>query len=108
LEFLKLKLIKIGARVVCHASAITFQLAEVAVTGSMVHHTHRHPPIASASFIRMADFTYVRTAVGFVYVAFIIDVFALHRRLEGLFIAKPQAAHPSGGVAPRGTCHRAR
>ena len=24
----------------------------------------------------MADFTYVRTAVGFVYVAFIIDVFA--------------------------------
>ncbi len=29
-------LIKIGARVVCHARAITFQLAEVAVTGPMV------------------------------------------------------------------------
>jgi len=33
---LQLKLIKIGARVVRHARAITFQLAEVAVTGSMV------------------------------------------------------------------------
>ena len=32
----KLKLIKIGARVVRHARAITFQLAEVAVTGVMV------------------------------------------------------------------------
>lgn len=31
-----LKLIKIGARVVRHARAITLQLAEVAVTGSMV------------------------------------------------------------------------
>jgi hypothetical protein len=31
-----LKLIKIGARVVRHARAITFQLAEVAVTGRMV------------------------------------------------------------------------
>jgi hypothetical protein len=30
------KLIKIGARVVRHARAITFQLAEVAVTGPMV------------------------------------------------------------------------
>jgi hypothetical protein len=29
-------LIKIGARVVRHARAITFQLAEVAVTGPMV------------------------------------------------------------------------
>ena len=33
---LQLKLIKIGARVVRHAQAITFQLAEVAVTGPMV------------------------------------------------------------------------
>jgi hypothetical protein len=33
---LQLKLIKIGARVVRHARAITFQLAEVAVTGPMV------------------------------------------------------------------------
>ena len=31
----QLKLIKIGARVVRHARAITFQLAEVAVTGPM-------------------------------------------------------------------------
>lgn len=36
LTSLQLKLIKIGARVVRHAGAITFQLAEVAVTGSMV------------------------------------------------------------------------
>jgi hypothetical protein len=34
---LQLKLIKIGARVVRLACAITFQLAEVAVTGPMVH-----------------------------------------------------------------------
>lgn len=33
---LQLKLIKKGARVVRHARAITFQLAAVAVTGSMV------------------------------------------------------------------------
>ena len=33
---LKEKLIKIGARVVRHARAITFQLAEVSVTGPMV------------------------------------------------------------------------
>ena len=33
---LQLKLIKIGARVVRHARTITFQLAEVAVTGTMV------------------------------------------------------------------------
>ncbi len=32
----QLKLIKIGDRVVRHARAITFQLAEVAVTGAMV------------------------------------------------------------------------
>jgi hypothetical protein len=36
LTSLQLKLIKIGARVVHHARAITFQLAEVAVTGAMV------------------------------------------------------------------------
>ena len=36
LTSLQLKLIKIGARVVRHASAITFQLGEVAVTGPMV------------------------------------------------------------------------
>jgi hypothetical protein len=33
---LQLKLIEIGARIVRHARAITFQLAEVAVTGVMV------------------------------------------------------------------------
>ena len=33
---LQLKLIKIGACVLRHARAITFQLAEVAVTGTMV------------------------------------------------------------------------
>ncbi len=36
LTSLQLKLIKIGARVVRHARAITFQLAEVAVTGPMI------------------------------------------------------------------------
>jgi regulation of enolase protein 1 (concanavalin A-like superfamily) len=36
LTSLQLKLIKIGARVVRHARAITFQLAEVAVSGPMV------------------------------------------------------------------------
>jgi len=36
LTSLQLKLIKIGARVMRHARAITFQLAEVAVTGPMV------------------------------------------------------------------------
>ena len=36
LTSLQLKLIKIGARMVRHARAITFQLAEVAVTGPMV------------------------------------------------------------------------
>jgi hypothetical protein len=36
LTSLQHKLIKIGARVVRHAPAITFQLAEVAVTGPMV------------------------------------------------------------------------
>ena len=36
LTSLQLKLIKIGGRVVRHARAITFQLAEVAVTGPMV------------------------------------------------------------------------
>lgn len=36
LSSLQLKLIKIGARVVRHARAITFQLVEVAVTSPMV------------------------------------------------------------------------
>ena len=36
LTSLQLKLIKIGARVVRHARAITFQLAKVTVTGPMV------------------------------------------------------------------------
>jgi hypothetical protein len=36
LTSLQTRLIKIGARVVRHARAITFQLAEVAVTGPMV------------------------------------------------------------------------
>jgi len=36
LTSLQLKLIKIGARVVRHARAITCQLAELAVTGAMV------------------------------------------------------------------------
>jgi hypothetical protein len=36
LSSLKLKLIKIGARGVHHARAITFQLAEVAVSGPMI------------------------------------------------------------------------
>ncbi|SFE91834.1 transposase [Roseivivax sediminis] len=36
LTSLQLKLIKIGARIVRHARAITFQLAEVTVTGPMV------------------------------------------------------------------------
>jgi hypothetical protein len=39
LTSLQLKLIKIGARMVRHARAITFQLAEVAVTGPMVRAT---------------------------------------------------------------------
>src|SRR6056297_3570337 len=50
LTSLQLKLIKIGARVVRHARAITFQLAEVAVTGPMIRavlaaiHRLRAPP----------------------------------------------------------------
>jgi hypothetical protein len=50
LTSLQLKLIKIGARVVRHARAITFQLAEVAVSGTMVRailaaiHRLRVPP----------------------------------------------------------------
>lgn len=50
LTSLQLKLIKIGARVVRHARTITFQLAEVAVTGPMVRailtaiHRLRAPP----------------------------------------------------------------
>jgi hypothetical protein len=50
LTSLQLKLIKMGARIVRHARAITFQLAEVAVTGPMVRailaaiHRVRAPP----------------------------------------------------------------
>ena len=50
LTSLQLELIKIGARDVRHAGAITFQLAEVAVTGPMVRavlaaiHRLRAPP----------------------------------------------------------------
>jgi hypothetical protein len=50
LTSLKLKLIKIGARVVRHARTITFQLAEVAVKGPMIRailtaiHRLRAPP----------------------------------------------------------------
>jgi len=50
LTSLQLKLIKMGARVVRHARAITFQLAEVAVIGPMVRailtaiHHLRAPP----------------------------------------------------------------
>jgi len=53
LTSLQLKLIKIGARAVRHARAITFQLAEVAVTGPMVRailtaiHRLRAPPLCS-------------------------------------------------------------
>jgi hypothetical protein len=52
LTSLQLKLIKIGARVVRHARGITFQLAEVAVTGPMVRailaaiRCLRAPPLA--------------------------------------------------------------
>lgn len=53
LTSLQLKPIKIGARVVRHARAITFQLAEIAVTGSMVRailaaiHRLRVPPLCA-------------------------------------------------------------
>jgi len=53
LTSLQLKLIKIGARVIRHAGAITFQLAEVAVTGLMVRailaaiHRLRAPPLCA-------------------------------------------------------------
>ena len=53
LTSLQLKLIKIGARVVRHARAITFQLAEVVVTGPMVRailtaiHRLRAPPLCA-------------------------------------------------------------
>lgn len=53
LTSLQLKLIKMGARVVRHARAMTFQLAEVAVTGPMVRailaaiHRLRVPPLCA-------------------------------------------------------------
>ena len=54
LTSLQLKLIKIGARVVRHARAITFQLAEVAVTGTMVRAIlRRDPTLASAAVMRV-------------------------------------------------------
>jgi hypothetical protein len=58
LTSLQLKLIKIGARVVRHARAITFQLAEVAVTGPMVRailaaiRRLRAPPLMRMTAIR--------------------------------------------------------
>jgi hypothetical protein len=58
LTCLQLKLIKIGARVVRHACAITFQLAEVAVTGPIVRailsaiHRLRAPPLCALTTIR--------------------------------------------------------
>jgi regulation of enolase protein 1 (concanavalin A-like superfamily) len=51
LTSLQTRLIKIGARVVRHARAITFQLAEVAVTGDLFNrilatiHRLRSPPV---------------------------------------------------------------
>jgi hypothetical protein len=53
LTSLQLRLIKIGARVVRHACAITFQLAEIAVTGPMTRsilaaiHRLRAPPLCA-------------------------------------------------------------
>jgi hypothetical protein len=53
LTSLQLKLIKIGARVIRHAHAITFQVAEVAVIGAMVRtilaaiHRLRAPPLCA-------------------------------------------------------------
>lgn len=50
---LQLKLIKIGARVVRHACAVTFQFAEIAVTGATVrailaaHDRLRTPPLCA-------------------------------------------------------------
>ena len=47
---LQLKLIKIGARVVRHARAITFQPAKVTVTGPIVRaRDRRHPSIAGSA-----------------------------------------------------------
>jgi hypothetical protein len=51
---LQIKLIKIGTRVVRHARAVTFQLAEVAVTGPMVQgYPFCHSPIAGAAVMCM-------------------------------------------------------
>ena len=53
LTSLQLKLIKIGARVVRHARAITFQLSEAAVSNAMVRaildaiHRLRTPPLCA-------------------------------------------------------------
>lgn len=61
LTSLQSKLIKIGAWVVRHARAITFQLAEVAVTGAMVRavtaavHRLRAPPLAACNPTRITN-----------------------------------------------------
>ena len=53
LTSLQTRRIKIGARVVCHARAITFQLAEVAISGSLFSHILaaiqclRSPPVSA-------------------------------------------------------------
>jgi hypothetical protein len=53
LTSLQFKLIKVGARVVRHERTITFQLAEVAVTGPMLRtvlaaiHRLRAPPLCA-------------------------------------------------------------
>ena len=51
----QLKLIKIGARVLRHARAISFQFAEVAVTGHGPCHPCRDPPIASAAVMSVTS-----------------------------------------------------
>ena len=54
LTSLQLKLIKIGARVVRHARAITFQLAEAGGhRPDGASHPHRNPPITGAAIMRM-------------------------------------------------------
>ncbi len=54
LTSLQHKLIKIGTRVVRHARATTFQLAEVAVTGRWGVPSCRDPMLASAAVMRVA------------------------------------------------------
>ncbi len=54
LTTLQLKLIKIGARVVRHARAITFQLAEVAVTGAMVRANYLTRLLSICATVRLS------------------------------------------------------